>query len=354
MSTLIEIINRICRKYPRYVVGGFCLTGLCFGAEFFTGTFDRQYPGTGSESRCDGYVTDGFDAYESEFRQEQAPLCGHGVTFFDEENQLVRKVDSFTFDPSNPAGFEYQTELLWTEPEPKRLQFRFPGFASQDAQPQELLQDKDTAAMMVQASETPCNTTSGETITSAFPSGVSSEEPYPTRFASTGAYDQSPGTENQMPVAQQYVPVANMPYDSQPVNAQLPNTTTCATSGNSVSAAPITAQFAASQGSIPNESFALENTAQQIRQDNNTVQVAMRWSEDRIDSVSTSTGDLYVTREQLDEVLNAYETSQKSMGLRKGPFTFMPYGFINICTSYESSRTTAGDFALYSRSPDLD
>lgn len=59
----------------------------------------------------------------------------------------------------------------------------------------------------------------------------------------------------------------------------------------------------------------------------------------------------YVTHEELANILGV---RQPSDGLQKGRFTFTPYGFINVSTSYETERTVNGDYALYSRSPDLD
>ncbi|MDR1960186.1 MAG: hypothetical protein LBQ54_14270 [Planctomycetaceae bacterium] len=65
----------------------------------------------------------------------------------------------------------------------------------------------------------------------------------------------------------------------------------------------------------------------------------------------------YVTRDEVEEILRQYQPlagNEEADGLRKGRFTFTPYGYINISTSYETQRTMNGDYALYSRSPDLD
>lgn len=77
------------------------------------------------------------------------------------------------------------------------------------------------------------------------------------------------------------------------------------------------------------------------------------------DATSTDTGDLYITREQLERILSSGEyaipqAKQPSSPWSKNGFTITPYGYINLSTSYETSRTVNGDFALYSQSPDLD
>lgn len=67
---------------------------------------------------------------------------------------------------------------------------------------------------------------------------------------------------------------------------------------------------------------------------------------------SSVPGD-YVTREELAYILsNQQQVFGKSEPKKR--FTFTPYGYINVSTSYESERTVNGDYALYSRSPDLD
>lgn len=39
---------------------------------------------------------------------------------------------------------------------------------------------------------------------------------------------------------------------------------------------------------------------------------------------------------------------------KKGAFTFTPYGYINLSASYETEKTTTGDFCVYANSPDFD
>ncbi|MCL2622756.1 MAG: hypothetical protein FWD31_03725 [Planctomycetaceae bacterium] len=369
MTNVFKIINWICRKYPGYVFGGFCLTGLCFGGELFTDTFDRHIANVD--------VHYGFAAYDAEFREGQSPLCGHGVMFFDQENRVVNKVDSFLFDPSSPAGIGNPRERQ--EQEPKRLQFRFPDFVIRDGQPLELLQNNDNnAMMMVQVSELSYNAVNTLTVMPAFPSA----EPYPTCFASTGVQYESPVNHSQRTSAQAYplqqphsaVTVDTSYYQQQSAGPILPDASAYIMPANPVSvhasapAQPVSAFSYDNQpappfdtSSRPSEAgtgyheLIAQNTDDFGRQDSNTIRLAMRWpDEDGVDGISTDSGEFYITRDQLDEILETRENLWKKDRMRKGPFTFTPYGFINVSTSYETQRTVMGDFVLYSRSPDLD
>jgi len=94
MSNVFEIIHRLFQKHPLFLIGGFCLTGFCYGAEFVPGT-TAYHP------------SQGFPQYQTVSSNtvmfgEQQPLQGSGVMFFDQNNQLVRKVDAFTFDTIHP------------------------------------------------------------------------------------------------------------------------------------------------------------------------------------------------------------------------------------------------------------
>ncbi|HBT78188.1 MAG TPA: hypothetical protein DEB39_14985 [Planctomycetaceae bacterium] len=44
----------------------------------------------------------------------------------------------------------------------------------------------------------------------------------------------------------------------------------------------------------------------------------------------------------------------KCMAWKKGGFTFTPYGYINVSASFESQKSSVGDFCVYSLSPDID
>ena len=351
------------------MIGGFCLSGLCFGTDIFTGSFDRQPYNIGCDSGFAKYEADGFATYAAEFRDGQSPLCGQGVMFYEQENRLVRKVDSFTFDPSQPTGLHSGIESLDTEP--KKLQFRLPDFVLQNGQPSESLQGNDgNDLMMVQVSELMHDTSSPPFVTPAIPSPTASTEPYPTRFASAGIQYESPIYPNPMSVTQscpvqQYPPVTvDTSYYYQPISTMAPITSSHLMSVNPMpdvtppavhipSPAPSDTPWS-SGNNTGYDAPAMHSLADQSRQDNNTVRVAMRRPDDGIDNISIDSGDLYITRDQLDEILKTHERSWKKDGIRKGPFTFTPYGYINVNTSYETNRTVMGDFALYSRSPDLD
>jgi len=142
MTKLFKIINRICRKHPVLLIGGLCLTGLCFGTQSFSENMEQQ--------------------------NNIAPLYGQGVMFFDEENQVVRKADAFVFDPSNPTSFDNLCEYSGTEP--KRLQHRMPDIA-------------DTTIMtMVEQANATFNQGANETSSGIY---------FPTRLVSTGVQYES-------------------------------------------------------------------------------------------------------------------------------------------------------------------
>ncbi|MDR1053890.1 MAG: hypothetical protein LBL39_06905, partial [Planctomycetaceae bacterium] len=70
---------------------------------------------------------------------------------------------------------------------------------------------------------------------------------------------------------------------------------------------------------------------------------------------------IYLTKTEFDEFLQKYQNehstkanSGKSSAWRKGDITITPYGFINLSTSYETKRTTTGDYTVFANSPNSD
>ncbi|MDR0336979.1 MAG: hypothetical protein LBI18_07805 [Planctomycetaceae bacterium] len=70
---------------------------------------------------------------------------------------------------------------------------------------------------------------------------------------------------------------------------------------------------------------------------------------------------IYLTKNEFDAFLQRYHSehstqsgSGKSLAWKKGRFTITPYGYINLSASYETKRTTTGDYAVFANSPDLD
>ncbi|MDR2754103.1 MAG: hypothetical protein LBC20_00210 [Planctomycetaceae bacterium] len=70
---------------------------------------------------------------------------------------------------------------------------------------------------------------------------------------------------------------------------------------------------------------------------------------------------IYLTKTEFESFLQHYQTehasksgSGKSLAWKKGLFTITPYGYINLSASYETERTTTGDYAVFANSPDLD
>jgi hypothetical protein len=70
---------------------------------------------------------------------------------------------------------------------------------------------------------------------------------------------------------------------------------------------------------------------------------------------------IYLTKTEFETFLQQYHSehsrksgSGKSLAWKKGLFTITPYGYINLSASYETERTTTGDYAVFANSPDLD
>jgi hypothetical protein len=171
MTKFIKIINRICRNNPVFFIGGFFLTVFCLGTQSSSDSPEQHPVGIISQNPPVEQPT-GFNAHQYNAHQnmekEQAPLLGQGVMFFDMENQLVRKVDSFVFVPPTPTDFD-PSEFAGTEP--KRLRFRIPDFVPQNVQvsmTQPGVGINDTIMMMAeQANETFNNRTNTTVIVSA-------------------------------------------------------------------------------------------------------------------------------------------------------------------------------------------
>ena len=303
MTKLFEIINRICRKQSALFIGGICLTGLCFGTQLFSETAEQHQCNITPQYQCAGYG--------AELPGENVPLYGQGVMFFDRENQVVRKTDAFVFGPSNPTSFDNQPcfDNLWGAlgTEPKKLQFYMPGVIAagvvadrvQPSVPQPALVGNSSLMMMAEQANATFNQGTNEadtSVTSAFPAVLVSGEYLPTNLASTGTQ-----TDTQ------------------------------------------------DRPAVTNED--------QNRHGAHTMTIAMHWPEIETAKTSIDTGkqhEQYVTQEQFDDFISSYQLSQNNVWGRQGAFTITPYGYINVSTSYESERTVMGDFALYSRSPDLD
>lgn len=333
MSKLFEIINRICRRHATVFVGGFCLTGLCFGMEFLSGTNEGRL----SENRLrqvsivDGDETTGYDR----------PLYGQGVMFFDHENQCVRKVDAFTFAPSQSEMMNDEFDIPAAEP--KKLQFRESTTVSRHDLPPDSMND----AM------------NRHPVANAFAENDSSTQHFP-QFVSTTFHNETVvhGDATSPPVVQADATVSDVPLPF-PTDTGFHGwevyregwETTGPTYETAIPAQPTWAP--APQLTAPTTD--VRSVADHSRvNDDGHVRVAMRWQDNPIEEISTDTGDLYITHEQLDKILSEYRTGRQDVWGRKGPFTITPYGYINVSTSYESERTSRGDFALFSLSPDLD
>ncbi|MDR1483592.1 MAG: hypothetical protein LBT09_02085 [Planctomycetaceae bacterium] len=75
----------------------------------------------------------------------------------------------------------------------------------------------------------------------------------------------------------------------------------------------------------------------------------------------SSDGGIYLTKSEFDDFLQKYQASHSSNSgvagssiWRKGKIKITPYGYINLSASYETQRTTTGDYAVYANSPDID
>lgn len=77
--------------------------------------------------------------------------------------------------------------------------------------------------------------------------------------------------------------------------------------------------------------------------------------------ISTDNGN-YLTKSEFDSFLQQYKESHNSKSsvvgggsiFRNGKIKITPYGYINLSASYETHRTTTGDYAVYANSPDID
>jgi hypothetical protein len=76
---------------------------------------------------------------------------------------------------------------------------------------------------------------------------------------------------------------------------------------------------------------------------------------------ATAEEGVYLTKSEFEAFLQQYQgehlpkpSSGKKLAWKKGNFTITPYGYINLSASYETQRTTTGDYAVYANSPDLD
>ncbi len=73
--------------------------------------------------------------------------------------------------------------------------------------------------------------------------------------------------------------------------------------------------------------------------------------------------DAYLTRSEFEAFIRQYQgdhapqpvgTLAKKFAWKKGGFTITPYGYINVSASYETERTTTGDYAVFANSPDIE
>jgi hypothetical protein len=90
--------------------------------------------------------------------------------------------------------------------------------------------------------------------------------------------------------------------------------------------------------------------------------ICVFWTADvSADVAATETEEgVYLTKSEFDAFLQHYQNEHapkpvtSKWAWKKGNFTITPYGYINLSTSYETHRTTTGDYAVYANSPDID
>jgi hypothetical protein len=74
---------------------------------------------------------------------------------------------------------------------------------------------------------------------------------------------------------------------------------------------------------------------------------------------------IYLTKTEFETFLQQYngehspksgsdKSKSKNLAWQKGLFTITPYGYINLSASYETERTTTGDYAVFANSPEVD
>ena len=281
MPKLFEIINRICKRQAVICIGGFCLTGVCFGMGLFSEVNETKF----SEYRLPQVAVEEND----EISAMDQPLYGHGVMYYDGGNQCLKKVDAFMVTPSQAAqsGMDYE----FPAPEPARLYLRQPNVTTNYGASSDIIQ-VNSLSFAPAPSQQPTLAPQQQPTLAPLPQFV--QQPI----------QQQPPMQSMPPVEEAKVTEYVRPYNDN-----------------------------------------VENTE--------PVRVAMHTQSGGIENISTDTGDLYITRDQLDNILSEYRSMQQNPW-KKGHFTITPYGYINVSTSYETERTVLGDFALYSRSPELD
>ena len=297
MPKLFEIINRICSKRQAVIcIGGFCLTGICFGMGLFSEANETNF----SEYRSQQVVVAKNDVTPP----MDQPLYGHGVMYYDRGNQCLRKVDAFMVTPSQAAQSDVDCEF--PAPEPARLYLRQPKVAT----------NHETLSDIIQVN-----------------SVSSTSDPLTWQPPQQPTLAPPPF----LPQAMQQPTLAPPQFVQQPMQQAIPQPP--------VQPMPMVEETKVAEYVRSYNDDAADNTE--------PVRVALHTQSGTIENISTDTGDLYVTRDQLDSILSEYRSSQQNPW-KKGPFTITPYGYINVSTSYETERTVLGDFALYSRSPELD
>jgi len=287
MPKLFEIISRICKQRARICIGGFCLTGVCFGMGLFSEANEANF----SKYRLQQVVVE----KNNEIPTMDQPLYGHGVMYYDGGNQCLRKVDAFMVTPSQAAQSDFDCEF--PVPEPARLYLRQSNVTTNYGASNDIVQ-VNSLSFAPAPSQQPTLAPQQQPTLAPLPQFVQQPIQPP---------QQQSLMQSMPPVEETKVAEYVQPYNGYPINT------------------------------------------------NNTepVRVALHTQSGGIENISTDTDNLYVTRDQLDSILSEYRSSQQNPWT-KGPFTITPYGYINVSTSYETERTVLGDFALYSRSPELD
>ncbi|MDR1494170.1 MAG: hypothetical protein LBT05_15825 [Planctomycetaceae bacterium] len=317
MSKIVEFVRRICYSYPTFLLGGFCLTGLCFGADYVSGIMnglENSIIGTTSAVQHSHLLNDNSVSSiltENAVKEEYVP-----------KRLLKNSSGRLYAELSLPTNENIQTKPI-TNAVVQSQQIEYPTLLVSTSSNFVSMNSQQTALETVGMLNTERQISQDAAI-----APINTANVYQENFYQTNVNSSFPANSTEL-TAPNYVPVQQpMP---QPMQIQEPTLLAYVPQYQTSASYNYVAESTLARE--PERTFAAE-TAEPI--------------------VTNTSGGEYITRETLDEILKENRLFPQQSNWRKGAFTITPYGYINVSSSYETSRTANGDFALYSLSPDLD
>ncbi|MDR1385012.1 MAG: hypothetical protein LBJ67_14360 [Planctomycetaceae bacterium] len=343
MSKIIEFVHRICHFYPKYptlLLGGFCLTGLCFGADYVPGVVNSS----------GNFII--------------------GTTPAVQQSHLLSNVSDFPISTENTADKEYIPRRLLKKnngrfyaesPLPTNENVRTMPITN--AAVQSLQMEYPTLLVSTLSSQTPTNSQSQQSALE--PVEISNREwqtpqnltatPFNTATHVNYVDYQPAFTPNVTPVSNNTTNVYQENIYQANVNSLLSANQTELAATHSIPAQqpmqipqePTLLAYAPQYQMPVSYNYVAEPTPARFSEQDYTADVTKP-------VVTNAFGGEYITHDELNEILKENNLFSQQSNWRKGAFTITPYGYINVSSSYETKRTVNEDFALYSLSPDLD